>query len=73
MRSALYAGIGIGAVITLLALVDIVRIAIVNPDKAAYYLMGHWVDVFWQLQLPALFLGLVMVAGCLQLLNHVKR
>lgn len=57
----------------LLALIDVVRIEIVQPEKAAYYLMGHWFDAFWQIQLPGLMLGLVMVAGCLPLLNHVKR
>jgi len=50
MRPCLYLGIRAGAIMVLVALIDVVRNEIMQPEKAAYFFIGHWFDAFWSLR-----------------------
>lgn len=52
-------GIGVGAAL--------LRSRLTHPEKKAYYVLGHWVDAFWEVQVPLLVIGvatLVVAAWC---------
>jgi hypothetical protein len=50
-----------GILLVAAGVVDICRLAILRPEKEAYYLFGHWFDAFWEIHLPALVSGLVLI------------
>jgi hypothetical protein len=54
----------VGAVLVALAPVDRWDLAARPPEKAAYYFLEHWWDRVWEIQLPLLAGGIVLlVAG----------
>lgn len=50
----------LGALLAVSAMADMLRMKITTSEKAAYYIFGHWLDAFWQVQLPVLAAGIIL-------------
>jgi hypothetical protein len=51
----------VGVLMSALGAVDYVRLSVSRMEKPNYYLLGHWIDPFWEVQLPAMVAGIVLI------------
>jgi hypothetical protein len=53
----------LGVLLAAAAIASLFHVLFTNLEKEAVYLLGHWFDTFWELQLPCLCLGLLIILG----------
>jgi len=50
----------VGCALILSAIAD--RIILAGSEKQAHYIVGHWFDAVWEVQLPLVGAGVVIIA-----------
>lgn len=50
----------------------LVILQLLAPEKSAYYALGHWFDAVWEIHIPSIVFGLVLIgiAGVRYLLHR---